>query len=102
MLYDDKKIVTIEYQIYNSWFSHFIHEIPEISSVYLKTTPEIAYERIKERNRNGENDIPITYIQNCNKYHEDWFNLTKNKYITLDANDNIDATNIRVFSIVIF
>ena len=89
MLYDDNKIGSIEYQIYTQWFDHFLAEIPPISSVYLKTSPDIAYARIKERNRDGENQISLSYIENCHLYHEEWFKETKNKYITINANDNI-------------
>tara|TARA_B100001250_G_C19705248_1_gene746635 strand:- start:309 stop:1016 length:708 start_codon:yes stop_codon:yes gene_type:complete len=73
MLYDDNKISEIEYNIYNKWFDEFIKDIPQIYIIYLKTSPFIAFNRIIERNRKGEN-IEIQYLESCHNYHESWIN----------------------------
>ena len=82
MLYDDKKINEIEYQIYNNWFHEFIAEFPEIEFIYVKTQPEIADERILKRAREGET-IPLEYLKTCHEYHENWLINHKNKYYTI-------------------
>ena len=83
MLYDDGKIDDIEYQIYNRWFDEFISEFPEIEYIYIKTSPEVSDERIKERARKGET-IPIEYLKKCHEYHEEW--LDTNNKIIIDGN----------------
>nr|XP_023011511.1 deoxynucleoside kinase-like [Leptinotarsa decemlineata]XP_023011512.1 deoxynucleoside kinase-like [Leptinotarsa decemlineata] len=40
--------------------------------VYLKTSPEVAYERILKRNRSEERTVPFEYIQALHDIHEDW------------------------------
>ena len=56
--------------------------------IYVKTSPTIANQRVLERARDGE-IIPIEYLENCHKYHEDWLKHTnKEKVITLDGNIN--------------
>ena len=40
--------------------------------VYLRSTPELCYERIKLRGRSGEEDITLKYLQDLNQAHEDW------------------------------
>ena len=42
--------------------------------IYIQTSPEICNQRIKLRNRKGEENIPIEYSIKCHKYHEDWIN----------------------------
>ena len=39
--------------------------------IYVKTSPDKCYERIKKRNRQGEN-IPLEYLLKCSDYHDDW------------------------------
>lgn len=73
MLYDDKKIEDIEYQIYSRWFEEFIPDLPVFSTIYIRTRPEIAIKRIEKRSREGEN-IPIDYLNKCHTYHETWLN----------------------------
>jgi len=95
MLYDDKKIEEIEYSIYKKWFDDFMKELPKISFIYLKTDPIVSSLRVLKRNRQGE-IIPLSYLENCNKYHNEWL-LGENKIdlLVLDANvDIIDNPQI--------
>lgn len=79
MLYDDDNMEEVEYQIYNKWFQEFIKDLPPIHVIYVKTSPEIAMERVKKRARNGET-IPLEYLRNCHTYHEDWLNAGEKTY----------------------
>lgn len=100
MLYDSGKIEDIEYQIYNKWFDNFIKELPQIKYIYIQTSPDIAYERILKRNREGES-IEKEYICSCHNYHEDWLignsekNSEKNLKI-IDGNNNADSVLLEV------
>ena len=76
MLYDNDKIEEIEYIIYNKWFEEFIKDIPQIFIVYLKTSPNVAFQRMLERSRIGEN-IEFDYINSCHNYHEMWIENEK-------------------------
>ncbi|KAF7282851.1 deoxynucleoside kinase-like [Rhynchophorus ferrugineus] len=42
--------------------------------VYLRTSPEIVYQRIMERNRPEEKLVSLEYIQSLHEIHEDWLN----------------------------
>ena len=97
MLYDSKKLNHPEFVIYNTWYDQFIKEIPQTEYIYLKTSPEIAFERIKKRSRQGEN-VSLDYIQKCHEYYENWFQNIDSCYIinaNLDNNidNNIDTSN---------
>lgn len=95
MLYNDKKINNIEYQIYNNWFNEFINEFPKIEYIYIQTSPELSHQRIIERNRNGEN-ISIDYLKKCHEYHEKW--LDKKEKIIINGNlDNKNKNNREIW-----
>ena len=79
MLYDDGNIEEVEYQIYNKWFDVFVKDLPPIDIIYVKTSPSVALERVEKRARDGE-CIPLEYLENCHKYHEEWLNLENQTY----------------------
>jgi deoxyadenosine/deoxycytidine kinase len=74
MLYDSGKIEHVNYQIYLSWFDTFSEEFPVHKIVYVKTSPEKCHNRIHKRSREGEEHIPIDYLINCDKYHNEMLN----------------------------
>ncbi len=87
MLYDQKKIDSYGYQIYNMWFEHFQEFIKISKFIYLKTDFETCFNRVKKRQRQGENEISKEYLQLNNKYHDDWL-LNENDVLILDGNQD--------------
>jgi deoxyadenosine/deoxycytidine kinase len=75
MLYDSQKIELINYKIYLNWFDTFSEEFPVNKVVYVKTDPEICHSRIVRRSREGESNIPLEYLQNCNNYHNNMLDI---------------------------
>ncbi|WP_461534782.1 deoxynucleoside kinase [Spongorhabdus nitratireducens] len=48
-----------------------LQDYPRISSVvYLRTTPEVAYDRLISRGRAAENGTPLDYIRDLHRFHE--------------------------------
>ena len=90
-----KKIEYINYQIYLNWFDTFSEEFPVNKVVYVKTEPEICHLRIVTRSREGESNIPIEYLQNCNNYHNNMLDINLadcvcSDQLILDGNVDID------------
>ena len=75
MLFDSQKIELINYKIYLNWFDTFSEEFPVNKVVYVKTDPEICHSRIMKRSREGESNIPLEYLQNCNNYHNNMLDV---------------------------
>jgi deoxyadenosine/deoxycytidine kinase len=96
MLYDNKKIREIDWNIYNYWFNTFLEKVTTNLIIYFKTSPEICHTRIISRNRKGEDNIPLEYLQNCHMYHEQWLQQSNVKIVTIDGNINKD--NIRTYT----
>jgi deoxyadenosine/deoxycytidine kinase len=84
MLYDKTIIDTYEYQIYNLWFESIVKDLPTHYYLYLTSTPERCIEKIQLRNRTGEQNIKLEYLDELHNYHEKFFNhsndLIKNKW----------------------
>ena len=90
MLYDNGKLEDIEYQIYLNWFDNFNYLQNIHKTIYLKTDPDICHERINKRSREGESNISLEYLENCDKYHEDMINnIIKENCLIIDSNIDI-------------
>jgi deoxycitidine kinase/deoxyguanosine kinase len=85
MLYDKGDIEHDEYIIYNKWFDEFITDVPIAAIVYIKADPVVCLERVNIRGREGEN-IPIEYLAECSKYHDEWIDKENIPKLIIDAN----------------
>ena len=71
----------------------FLEECPLINMkadliIYLRTSPERAFQRIKKRNREEELNISFDYIKQLHDYHEEWlmdYMSADHKVIVIDA-----------------
>ena len=94
MLYDTGFIELVNYKIYLKWFDTFARDCPISKVIYVNTDPQICFDRIKKRSRTGESSIPLDYLENCHKYHEDMLDTNKdscvcNDQIVFDGNIDI-------------
>jgi deoxyadenosine/deoxycytidine kinase len=88
MLFDDNKMEDVHFQIYRKWFDVFAREFPITKRIYVETNPEICYDRIAKRSRNGESTISLDYLQNCHNYHKIMMN--QSDATLLELNGNVD------------
>ena len=90
MLRDDGKIESVEYQIYLKWFDNFTKNIEFNGNIYLQTDTKVCEERIKKRNRPGEN-MSAEYLNNCNLYHDNWLMGDEpRKILRINGNEDYD------------
>ena len=66
-LYNSGKMDEAEYLVLSEWFNYLITS-PQLNFkvdqiIYLRTDPEVAYERVKSRNRQEESTIPLQYLR---------------------------------------
>lgn len=96
MLYDSKKIESVEYQIYLKWFDTFAKDFPVAGTIYVKTDPEMCYTRIAKRSRNGESTISLDYLNSCHEYHENMINIqTNTPQNVLELNGNLEIMDMK-------
>ena len=98
MLYDKGDIEHDEYIIYQKWYEEFISDVPLGAIVYIKASPETCLQRVNIRAREGEN-IPLEYLKECDKYHDDWINSEHIPKLVIDADIDLrknPEANIRI------
>ena len=95
---------SIEWEIYKQWFTFLMHgkcRFP-CGFIYLKTDPQICFERIKKRNRSGEQCITLEYLKQLNSIHDNFLlhkrdiapELELIPVLVLDGNKPFDTCNI--------
>lgn len=85
MLFDEGKIEDVNYQIYSKWFDEFVEDIPNNGLIYVRADPDVSHRRVQKRARKGET-IPLSYLENCHKYHEEWMEQKGVNKLILDGN----------------
>ncbi len=91
----------IEWQAYLEWFNFLVtgHCKPPHGFIYLHVDPEVAYERIRKRNRPSEKNINFSYIQKIHECHEAFLlekkdvlaELSNVPVLKLDCNKEFEA-----------
>lgn len=65
---------TLEWQLYKEWFEWLVeHYAPQPTGfIYLRTSPEVCYQRLAKRARSEEATVPLSYLQSLHEKHESW------------------------------
>lgn len=86
-----------EYAVLDAWYKWLIGNVDIESDliIYLRTDPEVAYQRIKTRNRLEEKNVTFEYIKHLHDLHDKWLNVNhtdvpKNiPVVIVDANQSM-------------
>nr|XP_030719630.1 thymidine kinase 2, mitochondrial isoform X2 [Globicephala melas] len=73
-LYRSGKMPEVDYVVLSEWFDWIVKNI-DVSIdliVYLQTTPETCYQRLKMRCREEEKVIPLEYLDAIHHLYEEW------------------------------
>ncbi len=64
----------LEWSIYKEWFGWLVEAYTKKPSgfIYLRTTPDVCYQRIQKRSRCEESSIPLSYLEALHTRHEEW------------------------------
>lgn len=82
MLFESKQISECEMMIYKRWYDFMDMLVgPKIKGIlYLKMPISTCASRIIKRNRKGEGNITMDYLQSLHGQHEDWLNKSELPY----------------------
>ncbi len=69
----DRNIDDISYQVYCRMFADMALPYTVFKIFYLDIPVKTCLDRIKYRNRDGEANIGMEYLEKCKKYHDEWF-----------------------------
>jgi deoxyadenosine/deoxycytidine kinase len=89
--YENSKMREIEWNDYTHWFDWLTEsfDVKPKGYIYLRAEPEISHERVKIRNRGGEESIPLDYLKTLHEKHDDWLLKEKN-VLVLDVNEDFE------------
>jgi len=85
MLRDSGFIDMLEWDLYDNWFNIFSKQYPVNGIIYLSTGSTTSKERIKIRNRHGEENIDLDYLDSLDKQHKKWIDNTNIPVLTLST-----------------
>ncbi|XP_072492025.1 thymidine kinase 2, mitochondrial [Notamacropus eugenii] len=73
-LYKSGKMPEVDYVILTEWFDWIVKNINVSVDliVYLRTSPETCYKRLKMRCREEEKIIPLEYLEAIHQLYEEW------------------------------
>ena len=97
--YETGKMNDIEWSDYNSWFDWLAGHVTPKGYIYLRADPEISYERIRQRNRCGEECITLSYLKELHRKHDDWL-ITEANVLILNVNDDFEKNEYKLENMI--
>jgi deoxyadenosine/deoxycytidine kinase len=91
MLYDAGDIDPLEWELYDSWFNVFGKKHPVNGIIYISTGSTTSKERITIRNRHGEENIGMDYLDALDKQHKKWIGNTNIPVLTLSTEPGVSV-----------
>ncbi len=92
-MFKEGHIDKTEYDILDKWFTWLKQHNPQIDEIiYLRSTPEIAFQRLLNRNRNEESGVSLSYLESIHKLYDKWLLNTSVPVTVIDQNQTIEET----------
>ena len=98
LCYESGKMTKLEYDIYckwSDWLADEFHMKPD-AYIYLRCLPNVNSERIIERSREGEENIPIEYLSALHDKHDEWMAKEKETVpvLTIDCTEDFRDSKV--------
>lgn len=94
MLHDDEFINDAGIVAYNMWNDEFSKGANVDKILYFTTPPEVCYQRVRSRNRPGEEGITLEYLKKCQEAHDSFYEevISKSDHIMFDTSNILTNT----------
>lgn len=93
-------ITMLEMNVYKMWFSYFYENFTLDACVYVETSPQICHDRMLKRNRNGEECIPLDYLNACHEQHLKFYSNVLVNHNCLKVENNTDLGKIEYKNLI--
>ncbi len=97
-LYEKGKMTSLEWKLYEEWFEwlsqKYFSQMHEAKGyIYIRADPQISYERMLKRERTEEKCVPLEYLENINRYHDEWLQtMNPEDILVIDVNEDFENT----------
>jgi len=97
-LYESGKMTSLEWNMYEQWFQwlsndHFSSLHKAQGYIYLRANPKTSYDRMLKRERMEEKCVPLEYLENINRYHDDWLKtMNEEEVLIIDVDEDFENT----------
>ena len=86
-----------EYNILDEWYQWLDHRnIPTNQIIYLRSSPDLALRRLRQRNRPEEANVNLDYLTLIHDLHENWLIHQKPRYLPpvkiIDQDQSLEET----------
>ncbi|XP_031563172.1 thymidine kinase 2, mitochondrial-like isoform X2 [Actinia tenebrosa] len=96
-LYLSGMLSQVEYSVFQEWFEYLAeHQKPHVDLIiYLRTSPEICFERMQKRRRSEESSVSMDLLTSLHERYEEWL-LKKTKFylpapvVVVDGNQSLE------------
>ena len=93
LAYKNKQLTKEELDIFDVLYKTYAWDQDII--IYIKTDPDVCYDRMKARNRNCEETVSLQYLKDLNVMHDEMIQYVSNsktfiKIYTINGNNNAD------------
>tara|TARA_B100001094_G_C18168738_1_gene793787 strand:- start:1271 stop:1846 length:576 start_codon:yes stop_codon:yes gene_type:complete len=96
--YEEGNLIDLEYEALKRWYENTW--TPDIY-IYLRTDPDVCFERWKKRNRKSEESMNLDYLKKLHQKYEDIFNHgLENKVYIIDGNKDINTIEKEINHII--
>ena len=97
LLHESGKISEMEWKLYEEWFDWLTEQFSKVipdKFIYLKAKPEVSYQRMINRTRDEENNVPIEYLRSVSEKHDNWLlDDSIENVITIDVNQDFSDSD---------
>lgn len=100
--FESEIMSALEWQIYKEWFSWLVGDYMKTPAgfIYLNTTPETCFSRLKKRGRSEEVGVSLDYLKSLHNKHDDWLlkkidiekALENVSVLDLDCNEDFESS----------
>lgn len=117
--FEDNGINSTEYDILKGYFGFFTRDLDDIFNdqansnedsnniqlpfrlIYVRSDPNVCFERLKCRNRDSENFIDLNYLKNIHLKYESWVKkINKDFLIVIDGNQSKETVLRQIDNII--
>ncbi len=103
--YEHGFLTELEWKMYCQWFSFLITKCSKPKGfIYLETSPDVAFTRIRKRNRMSEKKLTLAYLRQIDQKHQAFLHERKDvcdtvkdvPVLTLACNEDFENNNVQL------